>query len=71
MSDRTPDPVPVEEHDGAEVPAEPEGPRRERAERPGAFTGGERPSGSGRGSNTDGANMSDEAAAPADPSRGA
>jgi hypothetical protein len=40
MSDRTPDPVPVEEHDGAEVPAEPEGPRRERAERPGAFTGG-------------------------------
>jgi hypothetical protein len=36
----------------------------------GAFTGGEEASGSGRGSNTDGANMSDEAAAPADASRG-
>lgn len=36
----------------------------------GEFTGGEEASGSGRGSNTDGANMSDEAAAPADASRG-
>lgn len=37
----------------------------------GPFPGGEEPAGSGRGHSTDGANMSDEAAAPADASRGA
>ena len=37
----------------------------------GPFPGGEQPEGSGRGHSTDGANMDDEAAAPADASRGA
>lgn len=37
---------------------------------PGRFGPGEEPAGSGRGSNSDGTNMLDDAAAPADPSRG-
>lgn len=40
-------------------------------ERTGPENQGEESSGSGRGPSTDGANMTEEAAAPSDPSRGA
>lgn len=62
--------LPTTHDKDAEIPGQHHGSVRHDDTPPGAHTGGEEPSGSGRGTNTDGANMSDEAMEPADASRG-